>query len=233
MNTNKRRYKRYTVDCIKIAGRMLFANSVDIIDISAGGISLKTDRRLNMDGEYVLKLEGEDGLISLKGTVVRSSLHESRKADNGDLVPIYSVGMKFSNVSAEKTLELEKFIESYGEAGIPPQGHWRSGMRFNMRFTVSESGKASLVCPESYIVKKISLGGMLIETDNTMSVDDTLPMEIALPDEKKISFLGRIASCIQINEAAPDQHEIGIEFLNMPAKNSEILNDFISMLEQQ
>jgi len=110
MNANKRRYKRFTISRINITGRMLFANSVDIIDISAGGISLKTDKRLDMGGDYTLKLEGKDGIIGVKCTVVRSSLHECRKADNGDLVPVYSVGMKFNNVSPEKIRELERII---------------------------------------------------------------------------------------------------------------------------
>jgi len=69
MNTNKRRYKRFTIDRINVIGKMLFANSVDIIDISAGGISLKTDKRLNIGGDYVLKLKGKEGLISMKCTV--------------------------------------------------------------------------------------------------------------------------------------------------------------------
>ena len=233
MGTNKRRYKRFAVDCIKISGKMLFANSVDIIDVSAGGISLKTDKRLNIGNEYTLKLEGDDDLISVKGTIVRSSLHESRKAANGDMVPIYSVAMKFNDVSHKKICELVKFMESHGEADMSPQVHWLSGLRFNIRFHVSESGKASLVCPESYIVKKISMGGMLIETDNAMPVDETLPMEISLSDRKKIIFLGRVASCISINRGGRNRHEIGIEFLNMPAERSKVLNDFISVFDQQ
>ena len=51
-----RRYKRFSVDIFGINGKMMFANEVEIQDISIGGISIRVDRRLNMGSEYTLKV---------------------------------------------------------------------------------------------------------------------------------------------------------------------------------
>ena len=96
MEKNERRYKRFTIESMKVKGRIMFSKIVDIIDISLGGISLKADRRLNIGNEYILKFDEKGLHISIKATVVWASLHESVKSANGDLVPIYSVGMKFN-----------------------------------------------------------------------------------------------------------------------------------------
>ena len=147
---------------------------------------------------------------------------------------MYAVGMKFNNISKEKITELIKFIESHSKEKLDPgHVHRPSGMRFHMRFQVNASGETVLTCSESYAVKKISMGGMLIETGDILKVEEKLPMEISLPDHNVISFFGRIASCIPIKDRETKLYAVGIEFLNMPEDHSDKLDRFISMLPQE
>jgi Tfp pilus assembly protein PilZ len=234
MENNQRRYRRFNLDFIKVNGRMKFTSSVDIIDISRGGISLKTDRRLNIGSEYTLNIDEKGRLLSAKGVVVWSSLLESKKSSNGDFIPIYATGMEFKDAPEEKISELVSFIESYAERNTDSCGvHTQNGLRFHMRFHVTSKGNTSLTCPENYKVKKISMGGMLIETDNALKVGEKLPMEISLPGNYNISFLGRITSSTPLPEMEPEKFAIGIEFLDMPGDYNRQLNVFISMLPHQ
>ena len=116
---DKRRRKRYTLDVMEVGGKMMFASEVKIVNISIDGVSVKANRRLNIGSEYLLKLDDKKKVISLKGTVVWSSLSESRKGPGGGLVPIYTVGMKFNNTSVEKTTELLEFIEGHKKEEVP------------------------------------------------------------------------------------------------------------------
>ena len=227
-----RRQPRFTVDKLKITGKMIFANTVDIIDISAGGISFTADRRMNLGGEYTLKIEESDRRMAVKGTVVWSTLHGSRKTDAGDFVPIYLVGMKFADMVSEKVSEMIKFIEAHKQqdAGFM-KAHDLSGLRFNMRFHINIDGKTTLDCPASYTVRKISMAGMLIESRTPLEVEERLPMEFSIPGDSPVCFIGRVASCLSPDD--PDSvYEIGIEFNNMPEEHSQILREFINRLNQ-
>ena len=230
MEKNVRRYKRFTIDSMKIKGRIMFSKIVDIIDISLGGIALKADRRLNIGNEYILKIDEKGLHISLKATVVWASLHQSIKSANGDLVPIYAVGMKFNESSNEKISELIKFIApDKHKDQVAGEVRKANDLRFHMRFHVGDGGKAVLTCPENYSIRTVSMSGMLIETGNVLKVEEKISLEISLPENNTINSHGRVVSCTPVKDN-PEHYAIGIEFLNMPPDNSRLLGRFISML---
>lgn len=109
---NKRTYTRYRLNDREVNGKMVLATEVKIMDISITGISLKANRRLSIGSDYTLKLEGNRA-ISLRGTVVWCSLIEAKKGAHGDMMPIYSAGIKLKDMSTERITELINFIEDY------------------------------------------------------------------------------------------------------------------------
>ena len=106
-----RQRKRYKMDETEIHGKLAFANEVKIHDISLGGISLKADRRINIGKEYLLKLKYKGTEISAKGVVVWSVLSESQADSKGNVIPIYSCGLKFNSSSNEQIKEFIGLIE--------------------------------------------------------------------------------------------------------------------------
>ncbi len=66
----KRHYERFIVDVMEINSKLIFANEVEILDISLGGVSVRVDRRLNIGNEYTLKIEDKSKAIFLSGAVV-------------------------------------------------------------------------------------------------------------------------------------------------------------------
>ena len=236
MENDKRRYKRFAIDFMKINGKMMFTSNVDIIDISVGGICLKADRRLNIGGEYLLKIQGKGNPIAVKAVVVWSSLQQTRKSPNGDLTPLYTVGMQYTDFSNDKIAELVAFIDAHSQEDqlsgkVHELSDKRPDMRFSMRFQITTSGKTILTCPEPYKLKKVSNGGMLIESSSPLASEQRLPMNVSLPGDIELSFLGRVASCIPITDIHPGRYAIGIEFVDMPKHDSEKLNEFILRLD--
>jgi len=233
VDRNNRRYKRFKVDVMEINGMMMFANEVEILDISIGGISLRADRRMNIGSEYSLKLRDKSSVIPLKGTVVWSVLSGTGKGLDGGTVPLYTAGMRFQDLSSEKIGELTRFIaghrhEQHGDDDM----HCLSGLRFNIRYNIDAKEKAVLSYPESYQVRKISLGGMLIESTREMEVEKRLPMELTLPRNVPISFEGRVASCLPAKQEEPKLYAIGIEFVDIAESDRAMLAEFIATLDE-
>jgi len=111
LNINcKRRYKRLNIKNINMRGKMVLANYIKIIDVSLEGLSIETDKTLNIGKEYILHVEYEGKTWPLKGSIAWSKLKQIERNNKGDTVPIYSAGMKLT-VSANEMREFIKFIE--------------------------------------------------------------------------------------------------------------------------
>lgn len=60
MQKNRKNARFSAVD-MDVTCRIIFANTVEIRDISLDGISLKSDKRFEINREYQMKIECEDG----------------------------------------------------------------------------------------------------------------------------------------------------------------------------
>jgi c-di-GMP-binding flagellar brake protein YcgR len=229
---DRRRFKRFSVDILGVSGKMLFASEVEILDISVGGVSLRVDKRLNIGGEYTLKVGKDGDTISVKGTVVWSKISGTKKGSRDDVIPFYTAGMRFSGMAAGQMKELALFIER-ATHHTREETHQLSGLRLSMRFPLRESNKAVLDVSGNYAVKKISLGGMLIQSEDPLEINEKLPMEILLPGGAQVRFVGRIASCFKSEDASPARYSMGIEFSEMPGPDKTSLKKFIDLLEDK
>jgi hypothetical protein len=113
---DKRRYKRLTIKNPNIHGKMALAHYIRIIDISLGGLSIETDKELNIGGEYTLHLEHEGKIWPIKGYIVWSILHECGSNNHGRTVPIYRAGIKLTSASNEMR-EVIEFIDLRQKGG--------------------------------------------------------------------------------------------------------------------
>ena len=228
----QRRHKRFSVDSMDIRGKILFSNTIKIINISVGGVAFITDKRLNLGGIYVLRLESKGTILHIQGTIMWSRLNKNN-TEEGDIRRTYSAGMKFIDHSATRRKSIEEFIKNnftdYQKTEMVPSVI--SGIRIHVRFHIHPPDKAIIDCAEQYKVKRLSQGGMLIESDNSMYVEDTMAMQMTLSENKAIAFWGRIVTCQEIQDTDPPRYEVGIEFKDMSEKDSATLKAFISSLE--
>ena len=226
--SNKRRHRRFSVDVMDIKGNAVFASEVVINDISITGVSLITDRKLDMGREYSLRILDNDLDLPIKGTVIWCMENEPQQDEYGHLR--YAAGLQFADLPQETVSDLIKFISSHLlEKHKQVKVHAMSGLRCNIRFHVDTKETAVLNVAETYRVKKLSLGGLLIESSRSLEPDTRIHMAITIPGNIHLPFTGRVASCI----VSPDNaacFEVGIEFIEMPEPDRIALKEFIRRL---
>jgi hypothetical protein len=116
----KRQSPRYIVNEEEIAVMIGSSCEAKVIDISAGGISFKTEERLDHDKQYVIRLRNRDRVLTLQGTIKWISMNEYKKlcSQNGlypllhkELVPIYTSGMQFTNFKDKASAGVMHFLD--------------------------------------------------------------------------------------------------------------------------
>jgi len=223
---DKRRHKRFRLDLMEINGKMILANRVDIIDISLGGVALKTDRRLNVGKEYLIKLGDKGKSIDVKGIIVRCELSKIEERSNGGRVSIYTAGMMFKDVSPDTVAD---FLDSIGQdkkEEVPVA----ADRRHTVRFYITTPWEKTLCFPAGFKVKEISLSGMLIQTDQALEIESMIPMGLSLKPGDPVNFVGRVASCRMTEAAGQAHYEIGVEFKDLTDKDRTSLKTFMDYL---
>jgi hypothetical protein len=103
-----------------------------------------------------------------------------------------------------------------------------------LRFTVRTNDKAVLLYPKTSPVKKMSLGGMLLELYDRLQVEKKFHMALFLPNETlPVRFRGRVASCVAVPDERSRRFNIGVEFLDMAAYDRSRVGEFLGRIEQE
>jgi hypothetical protein len=222
----KRRHKRFLIEGMDVQCRMFFTTEVKILDISFGGVALSLNKRLNMGQEYTLKIESGSNAISLKGVVVWENMTSLTREVKGNKFPIYEVGIKFHEVLTGKGAALLNFIS--GNISDKAVKARVQGLRVKI---MQAENTVILDDRDSYYVKMIGLGGMLIESKEELDIDGRFSMEMISEDIKPIKFLGRTAYCMEIPGKTPKRYDTGIEFIEMNEEDRARLKEFIDILQ--
>jgi hypothetical protein len=203
---------------------MTFASEVSILDIGAGGVSLRADKRLDIGGKYLLKLGRQEKVISVTCQVAWARMSGTKKSAVGETVPVYTAGMKFISLSPEHLSDLLGLVEAVGGE----EARESDERRTHARYPVPTPGIALLNLPAEYKVAIISLSGMLIDCAEAVEPEWRVPMVLSLPDGPDIGFVGRVVSCLRVPETA--SYKIGIEFIDLTGQAREALSVFVAWL---
>lgn len=116
----KRQSPRYIVDEKEIAVIIGSSCEAKVVDIGTGGISFKTEERLDHDKQYVVQLKNKDRVLTLQGAIKWISLNEYKKLCSQselnpilhkELIPIYTSGMQFINFQGNTSDEVMQFLD--------------------------------------------------------------------------------------------------------------------------
>jgi hypothetical protein len=108
-----RQYQRYIVDDGEIAVIIGSSDEAKVVDISTGGISFKTEKRLDHDKQYVIKLKRKDSVLTLHGVIKWVSLNEYTKLHpQSELIPKYTIGMQFTNFLGNTSDEFIQLLDT-------------------------------------------------------------------------------------------------------------------------
>jgi hypothetical protein len=107
-----RQYQRYIVDDREFAAIIGSSDDAKIVDISTGGISFKTEKRLDHDKQYVIKLKRKDSVLTLNGVIKWVSLNEYTKlCSQNKIIPKYTIGMEFTDLLGNTSDEVVQFLD--------------------------------------------------------------------------------------------------------------------------
>lgn len=222
---------RFTADILDMHGKLSYATNVRILDISISGVALKTVRNLGAGSECILQIKGKEKTLLTKAVVIWSSPGGNIKTLKGNSLPAYKIGMKFTDTADEKIKEIAYFIENNKrESDKQADLFALSGLRVYVRFQIEAPEKTMLISLKSHKIENIGLGGILMESNDPLDIGRKLSLEIIRSENKSIKVLGRVVSCRTV-KGPPEGYDIGIEFLEMPDKDREMLREVICLLE--
>ena len=70
----------------------------------------------------------------------------------------------------------------------------------------------------------VSLGGLLMESPAFLDIDNTVGLELILPNDQPIYCQGRIAWVYPVTKNAPS-YKVGVQFLNLSPREEEKLKN--------
>ncbi len=217
---DRRTHKRYEVD--NLSGHLTFILDVKILNMSLDGMAIETNKLVTVNRDYSVKLECNDENIRLTGKVVWSTLARTAHLPNGDVVPIYRAGLKFEKVLSEKAHKINKFIEKNRVLKLEH--------RLYGRFKI-DSKNATIHLPHDFTIKKISLSGMLIETDLPLEEHTTYDIAIQLREGEEI--FPRVQVRNLLREESSNRYSIGVAFVNLSDNDRKKLEAYLKQLEEQ
>ncbi|TAN40173.1 MAG: hypothetical protein EPN25_08525 [Nitrospirae bacterium] len=225
---NKRKHRRFTVDVTAVQGNAFFDSEVIINDVSVTGVSFQTDKRPEQGQEYYLRIVDDQADMGLRGRVIWVLETRADAVHEGEQQLSYTAGMQFIDLQQESLAHLISFIETHLiERHTLMKFHAMSGCRCNIRFHVDRNEKASLNLPESYRVREISLGGMLMESHHRVEPGSVLHLDMTIPPDLHLNFSGRAVSCVPSGDQVDPRFDVGISFTDLPEPDRAGLKDFI------
>jgi hypothetical protein len=218
---DNRRNKRHVVEGIE--GNVLYTSDIEVLNLSIDGAAIETAKRLELNREYTFKLKYHDSFISLRGSVVWAIL-VSKVKNNGAVTPVYRAGIRFTDTLSEKANMLLQFIE---DNRMKKRENRLGGVRFN----ISSDGHMKVDLPHEYQVIKISLSGMLVETECPLDIESHYNVELFVND-RNLNIVGRVANSKEVVVDNIAKYNIGIEFFEISEDDERILQEFLDTLEE-
>lgn len=216
--SERRCYPRYEVT--DLTGSLVVPVTIEVLNLSLGGMAVETSSCLQFGREYTLKLDGGDGLeVSLSGSVAWCSLRRTSRSGSGEVVPIYRAGLKFASLDSEYSQGLWNLIQSHAVVDIEDS--------VLGRFKVEMPSATQLGSSYDFSVRKLSLAGILIETDFAPRVDANFQLQLRLghiPWQSK-------ARVVSIPTGAEPEKSglvrVGLEFVGLGRREVAQLRSFL------
>ncbi|NTW59865.1 MAG: PilZ domain-containing protein [Nitrospirae bacterium] len=102
---DKRQHKRFKVPLEELVGRLDDDQRVDIIDLSVGGIAIKSGSRLAVGRDYLVRLNARRHSLEVRGTVLWSRIVGNKETPFGQRSPVYVSAMRLQEGSEDRVTD--------------------------------------------------------------------------------------------------------------------------------
>ncbi|MBZ0113637.1 MAG: PilZ domain-containing protein [Thermoanaerobaculia bacterium] len=219
MEPNKRRHRRYDVEGVH--GSLAYKMDAQVLNMSLTGMAMETGAMLKVGSNYRLQVPFEKEILDLPADVKWCHLVRTETNASGDVVPVYQAGIDFRSVLDEKARQILSFIESHIIVDLE--------QRLFGRFKIQDVETIELAESREFVVRRLSLSGMLIETGFSPQLDEVFDLEIRLRDQL-VELRGRVANVHQIRSGRDSMAEIGVEFSGLEESQRRVFESFIEGL---
>lgn len=221
--SDRRSHERFAVAGVR--GSFLLSTDARVLNLSVDGMALQTFNPLKVGREYSLKLNQGVSTIPLAGRVVWCTLVRTEPNEAGDITPVYQAGVHFERLLSGRAAELLQFIENNSVVSLEK--------RLFGRFRLEADRAANVDCEAEFLVKELSLAGMLIQTDLLIPVDTEHTMEVRLA-ERTFSTAVRVVRSEEAEHTddGTGPYLLGVEFLDLGDDARETLQGLIDAESQ-
>jgi len=225
---NQRKHKRFRLRLINIESKVNLVGKTDVVDLSPGGVLLRTEGKLAIGRECSI-LFGHRGMqYPVKGLVVRSELSGIDERSGNKSVTRYLVGIVFKDESAGKVKDFLDSIEQSKKVEMPATANWRFR---DVQFNLTTPNEKVLEFPAQFTIQDISKSGVIIHTEQQLNKDCVILLELSLNAAAPVSFMGRIVSCRAWRDRGQGGYAVGVEFTELSDSALEVLLQFMESLK--
>lgn len=218
-DASRRRYRRYDVEGVD--GNFVVRVDVNVINLSVAGMAIETKNTLIVGRPYSFVIGDENKSLEVEGRVMWCVLGKTERA-NGETAPVFRAGIQFKDVLSEGMFGVQNLIKS--SAILVPDN------RVFGRFTADLGGVIDPEKQAPFEVKRVSLSGMLIETDLSPRKDEVVPFEARLGDFRFTGH-GRVAYIADYEDQLGNtRFNLGIEFALLSERSRIGLEAYLDSL---
>jgi len=222
MSVEQRRHKRYDVQGVQ--GSLLYSLDARILNMSLTGMALETTSFLKNGGHYWLRVPHGEGQIRFKADVKWCKLVRNDRGPDGEVHTIYQAGIDFRDILDEHAREVLGFLQQHIVVELD--------RRLTGRFNLATPQHAALAVRHDFEVKRLSLGGMAVDTVWDPPIDAEVEIEIGGGDEA-LRGRARVRS-VQASPATgphdPPSFLVGLAFVGLDETAQSRLGRFVQSL---
>jgi hypothetical protein len=214
-----RRSPRYPVE--NVQGSLHFNTEARVLNLSLTGIALETHLAVRVGRTYSITLRKDlEQAVCLSANVMWCHLREIRKTRSGESKPVYAAGLQFTDTLTDKAGLLVRFLEGSAVVTV--------GQRVTGRFRLEFDHVATVEAAYEFVVKNVSLHGLLVETGLSPEVGEIFDIEVFMP-----AFTLRTRARVAFSETSQlaDRMavtEVGMEYAELSVGDQTSLGAFIA-----
>lgn len=225
---NQRKHKRFKLRLINVESKVNVAGRADIVDMSLGGVLLRTEGKLAIGRECSILFGHRGTNYPVKGQVVRSELSGIDERSGNKSVARYLVGIMFKEGSAGTVREFLDSIEQSKKVEVPATANWRFR---DVQFNLTTPNEKVLEFPVQFTIRDISKSGVIIQTDQPLKMDCVVLLELSLDAAAPVRFMGKVVSCRASRDPGQEGYAVGVEFTDLTDKVLTVLRQFLESLK--
>lgn len=221
MERNQRRHRRY--DAEGVQGSLVYSLDARVLNMSLTGMAIETATFLKTGGQYWLRVPSGDTQLRFKAEVKWCHLVRNERTAAGESRAVFKAGIDFREILDDSARQVLDFLQQHVVVEL--------GRRLTGRFHLAAPERAALSVRHEFDVRRLSLGGMLVETVWDPPVDTEVEVELQVPNVVRTA--ARVRSVIPVPAAGPydpPTFAVGLAFHPLAEEAQAALSRFVQGL---